>query len=263
MNTSIRFLHQLQPRSSFAVKFFPAQQRGKKHFFFYCCLCLLAAFSGQLLRAQMNEDVTATPPDEICLTGWIPVPESDQNHCLELDYCPRRKQNSSGGSLPPDIQISTCPTALRQAVESNPNIMAMAESHSGNTARTEYISPVLIRDSPTGVYGWSIANFGFSGLHVAKAVSKAIQILNGNNTCKNTSFFTTYMVGALYHILEMPVITTTHLLPHLAHCFIHTGMLFLSIMERLYDCSCCSQYKNGHNSMIAFHLLTLAAAMFW
>lgn len=225
--------------------------------------CLLTLFTIQLSQADIAKTETVFPLNEACLTGWFPIKNSDLNTCLETVSCSQKSSNVTENSHQPNTQINTCPTEFQQIIDSDPSVLAMIESHSGNTTHTEFISASVTEDSATWMYVWSAGNLGMTGLHIAKALSKSTLLFNGKKPYKNAIFLTTYMIGAIYHILEMPMVVTTHLLPQMAHYFVHIGMLFISIIERLYDCSCCSQYKNGHNTMIAFHILGLVFASLW
>ena len=228
------------------------------------CLLFLFLFTTGIswfANARFN-DVTVQPDTgNTCLTGWLPIPADNDSACVQMTRC----FSNDTCLLPdntwlPDVDVGNCPTEFNQARQSDPDIMVMIKSQTGNKTSSEYIP---VQHSPIWDYGWSAANFGMFGLHIAKAVQKSRLLLNGKTSSKTIFFFTTYLTGALYHILEMPVVTTPHLLSEIPHIIAHSGMLLLSIAERLLDCSCCSQYKNGHNTMIAFHLMALLMAAVW
>ena len=239
------------------------------HFYhpFFCFFLLSSLLTGFSLQAEARFNETQTYPqkDTTCLKGWFAVPDTDNSTCLQVTGCFLNETGLSASNKRqlPILEIQTCPEGLYQAADPDPGIVALVEHHSGSTTHSEYISVPSEAVSSEWTYGWSGANLGMAGLHIAKAFSKSKLLSNGKNINHNAIFFTTYMVGAIHHILEMPGVISTQLLPKMAHYFIHSGMVLLSIAERLFDCSCCSQYKNGHNTMIAFHIIALALAMAW
>ena len=222
------------------------------HCFFF--LCLLAGLSWQTLADSPEVSVTLYA-EKTCLTGWLPLWQNRSSSCLQVVRCFDENDdfNADNKTLPL-VTEDTCPLGLHRAMASDPNVAAMVNIHKGRNTRSEYLSV------SSWFYGWSAANFGMSILHSFKASQKARMLHNGNTSNKNLYFFASYMIGAFHHIVEMPVIPTAHFITRIPHLMIHSGTLILSIIERLQDCNCCSQFKNGHNTMIVFHILGLVVA---
>ena len=232
----------------------------------YCSffLYILVGISGQALAENHKIQIASHKNDKVCLTGWLPLQQSLNSSCLQIISCFNENgRTDNDKEILSEATEATCPEDLHQAMMTDPAVTAMVDIKTGNKTYSKYISASSSQDSSSWFYGWSAAHFGMSMLHIFKAAQKAKLLLNGKTSHKNIYFFASYMIGAFHHIFEMPVASVTHTISWGPHLIMHTGMLILSIIERLRDCSCCSQFKNGHNTMIAFHAAVLALAALW
>lgn len=225
--------------------------------YFSFFLSLLAVFSWQA-HANSSEARLTDDTGKTCLTGWLPMQHSQNTSCLQIVSCFEEGGNKYIDKRKrPLVTESTCPVNLHEAMASDQNVTALVNIQKGNVTHSEYISVSSAEPSSSWFYGWSAVNFGMSMLHFFKASEKAALLYNHGGSNKDAYFFASYMVGAFHHLLEMPITMVSHTMGLIPHLIAHTGMLILSVIERIKDCRCCSQFKNGHNTMIAFNGLLL------
>lgn len=233
--------------------------------YFTFLLSLLTVLPWQV-QANSHEAQSADHSEKTCLTGWLPIQHSQNSSCLQIVRCFDEISSEDvdiDKNKPPLVTESSCPENLQQTMAIDSNVTALVNILKGNHTQSEYISAPSLEESPSWFYGWSAANFGMSLLHIFKANQKATSLYNGKTSNKNIYFFASYMIGAFHHIFEMPAAMVSQYITWMPHLLMHAGTLTLSIIERIKDCNCCGQFKNGHNTMIVFHLVALAFAALW
>lgn len=231
---------------------------------------LLLAGTSCFVKAENLSSKPSTHAEKTCLNGWLPKQPHQNSVCLKAVSCfdddnQNQDDRQDSKKSMPVISEEICPKDLNRAMESDSNVAALVQVQRGLITDSEYISKAPFKDSSIWhslwYHGWSDVNFAMSLLHFYKAKQKAKLLYSGKTSNKNIYFFISYMTGAFHHLIEMPVTKMSHVTNSIPHYLVHTGVLILSIIERLKDCSCCSQFKNGHNTMIAFHLFSLGLSL--
>lgn len=207
-----------------------------------------------------------------CLTGWLAMPSESHNSCLKITTCSNASPKHQSETPPetprynaPTTQITQCPALLQNSTSASLGYQAAIMSQTGDKIQMERVPNYLPdeQDSSLWYYGWSTAQGAMALLHFAKALQKVKLLKTSTAVSKNAFFLVSYMVGAVHHLTETPMLFASNILSGVMNYFVHTGMLVLSMLERIADCSCCSQYKNGHNTMIGFHILVIAQHFLW
>ena len=212
------------------------------------------------LLADQNTNAISTAPinDKVCFEGWLPSANMTDTQCLKVSSCIEGETLS-----PPHFSSSECPAELNDALLSEDHFQAVIQTQSRNQTFREVVD--LHSSESYALPEWLPAynqvsmagSTSMLGLHIWKVMDKFKKFHQGKVTNKNIVFFSVYLAGAAWHLLDMSLSTFSKAIPFIAHFVAHTIKLPLSVAARFYDCSCCGQVKNGHNIMVFYNTLVL------
>ena len=190
----------------------------------------------------------------VCINGWLPPSDAPESQCLRISACMETDKTTL-----PSITHSQCPLELSSGQLTKNNFQAVMQVNSENQTYREFIHSDNYSSAwlPSSGTVWSGINGFMLGLHLWKVMDKVQKFYQGKVSARNILFFTSYLLGAAWHLVDMPVLFASEMIPALAHYASHAVMLPLSILARKFDCSCCGQVKNGHNIMLAFNSAAL------
>lgn len=215
-----------------------------------------------LTPGWLQADSSKVATGQTCISGWFPVNHYTRSPYLKISTCPAgHKKDFLAVVLqdhPPGISLEELPYWLPDISQKQDKLQAVIQSHSPSHNQTLLIN--INSDnytSSTAYYGWAAVDTGLFFLHIYKAVAKAVLLVEGQTSNRNQLFFISYMAGALHHLIANPALPFQQQVSAWRHYLMHFAMLPVSILERVFDCSCCSQFKNGHNTMILYHAIAL------